>query len=196
MPDEADEIPPRGIELVHLGGVDEGLLARIASALSRRVAVPVRVVAAPPDLKLPRLQHRDQLDADALLGRVEAFARRDGHWGVAVTGDDMGHPIFTFFFGRAKHHGGAVVIALARLDPTFYGLPADPARMAHRATMEALHELGHLAGLGHCDDYACVMRFCPSVEDLDNRGETFCAHCQEGLPPAFAPSFAHPADQA
>lgn len=189
MRDDEDDVPPRGLELVPLGPVDAKLLERVAMALSRRVAVPVRLVEAPFDTTLPRLGHRDQLDADKLLSLVEGFPRRDGHWTVGLAAEDMGHPIFTFFFGRAKHDGTAAVVSVHRLDPAYYGYPHDLDRIALRAALEALHELGHVAGLPHCEDNACVMRFCPSVEEIDNRGQTFCPQCHPRLPPAFGPSF-------
>jgi len=190
MQDDGLEPPPLGLEIVPLGSVEGALAMRITAALSRRIAVPCRLLDPIPGILLPRLTHRDQLDADKLLDLVEELPRRKGHWTVGLAGQDMGHPIFTFFFGRARLHGQAIVLALPRLHPDFYGLQANPELVAQRAAVEALHELGHVAGLMHCPDNACLMRFCPSVEGIDNRGEIFCGRCAPSLPPAFAPSIA------
>ena len=44
---------------------------------------------------------------------------------VGVTSLDVGLPIFTFVFGRARQGGSAAVVSLARLEPAFYGLAPD-----------------------------------------------------------------------
>ena len=72
---------------------------------------------------------------------------------------------------------GAALISLHRLAPSFYGLPPDPELTLTRATCECLHELGHVAGLHHCDDYRCVMHFSGDVESIDLRGSGWCDSC-------------------
>jgi len=96
-------------------------------------------------------------------------------------------PIFTHVFGGARNGGHTAVVSLARLKPEFYGLPPDPALTTRRAVAEVLHEVGHLAGLAHCDDYRCLMHFSPEVEMIDLRGTTFCRSCAAELPPGFLP---------
>ena len=190
MQDDGLEPSPLGLEIVPLGLIEGVLATRFTAALSRRVAIPCHLLEPVPDADLPRLAHRDQLDADKLLNLVESLPRRAGYWSIGLSGQDMGHPIFTFFFGRARLHGEAIVLALPRLHPEFYGLKENPELVAHRAAVEALHELGHVAGLVHCPDNACLMRFCPAVEGIDNRGVVFCGRCAGSLPSAFAPSIA------
>jgi archaemetzincin len=97
----------------------------------------------------------------------------------------MGSPIFTHFFGRSRRGGHALVVSLARLTPAFYGLPADRALTLRRATFEIVHELGHVAGLGHCADPRCLMHFAPTVDGIDNRGTTFCGDCAAALSAVF-----------
>lgn len=186
--DEAEVAPPRGFEVLPLGSPAPELVRDIVRELSRRVAVPCHLLPAPKTLVLPKIAGRQQVDADKLLAALEKHPRREGHWLLGLTDADIGHPIFTFFFGRARHHGGAALVSLARLAQSFYGLPEDLRLLAHRAVMESVHELGHVAGLAHCDDNRCLMRFCTSVEVADNRGETFCGLCGPELPPAFRPS--------
>jgi archaemetzincin len=101
---------------------------------------------------------------------------------VGLTALDLAIPIFTFAFGRARKNGRAAVVSLSRLDPVFYGLPADGERLAERATAEILHELGHVAGLVHCSDAACLMTFAGSIEKVDVRGSHFCDACVRALP--------------
>ena len=48
-----------------------------------------------------------------------------------------------------------------------------------RAVKEAVHELGHTYGLGHCRDPRCIMYFSNTLHDTDLKGPGFCAACGE-----------------
>jgi archaemetzincin len=176
---------PARVDAVHLlplGPLSPVLAEDLASRLSRRLAVPCRVVGSPPEAELPRLPDRDQIDADALLWRLEQRATDPEAVLVGVTALDLAIPVFTFVFGRARQGGRAALVSLARLDPAFYGSSADGDRKAERAVTEMLHELGHLASLSHCRDAACLMGFAGSVERVDVRGSVFCGRCAARLP--------------
>ena len=175
----------KAIELLPLGGLAAASAQDLAARLSRHVVVPCRVAAAPA-WEATVLPGREQLDADALLGDLEARASREAVL-VGLTDRDIAIPIFTFVFGRARLGGGAALVSLARLDPVFYGLPPDPAHTARRAEVEVRHELGHLAGLAHCPDGSCLMSFAGNVERVDARGPLFCRSCREALPAWLRP---------
>jgi archaemetzincin len=185
MSTDATPLRLEGLRLVPIGPLERPVLDGVLAGLSRRVGVPCRLQGPLHDLDLPRLAGREQLDADVLLASLEALQDEDGEVIVGLTSHDVGNPIFTFFFGRARHGGGAALVSLARLTPAFYGLPEDEALTVQRAVTEILHELGHVAGLDHCDEPTCVMRFCTNVGALDQRGSRFCAACQAALPQAF-----------
>jgi predicted Zn-dependent protease len=93
----------------------------LAARLSRRVHVPCRVDG---ELRIdpPLLPDREQGDADALLAHLEGPAAVPRVVTVAVAALDLGIPIFTFVFGRARQGGTAALVSLARLVPTFYVL--------------------------------------------------------------------------
>ncbi len=63
----------------------------------------------------------------------------------------------------------------------FYGLPSNPQLFKERALKEAIHELGHLLGLGHCPNPACVMFFSNSLGDTDRKGPGLCPECRRRL---------------
>lgn len=173
--------PVTAVEVVPLGGLPPARAQAITAGLSREIAATCRL-HAPLAPAVPQVPGRDQLDADALLGSLEA-APAEGVVRLGVTGHDVAIPVFTFVFGRARSGGGAAVVSLARLDPAFYGLPADEAALVHRAVRESLHELGHVASLAHCSGTECLMRFAGSVEKADLRGSRFCPECAARLPP-------------
>lgn len=168
------------VELHPLGGLSPDRARTIAARLSRRVGASCRV-AEPAVGPAPLLPGRDQGDADALLAALESHPAQDAVL-LGVTAQDLAIPIFTFVFGRARSGGRAAVVSLARLDPAFYGLPADEDELIRRAVLEALHELGHVARLPHCDQPECLMRFAGSVEKADLRGAEFCDACARELP--------------
>jgi archaemetzincin len=180
--------PVRAIRLLGVGAVPQALLVELAARVSVAAGLLCRVGGTAPVEPLP-LPGRAQADADRLLAALERLPREGGTVTAGVTSLDIGSPIFTHHFGRARHGGRALVVSLARLTPLAYGLPDDRDLTLRRASLELLHELGHVRGLGHCRDNACIMRFVPTVEGIDNRGTTFCAACAAsvGLPHALAP---------
>jgi archaemetzincin len=174
-----------GVEELHVLRLDpfpRPLAEEIASGLSRRVHAGCRVSASPSPPAPPRLPERDQADADAVLEQLEARPAPARAVVVGLTSLDIAIPVFTFVFGRARQGSHAALVSLARLDPAFYGLPADPGLLTKRAVDEIVHELGHAAGLPHCRDAACLMSFAGSVEKADVRGSRFCGECRARLP--------------
>jgi archaemetzincin len=169
------------VDLLPVGALAPGTLESLAVRLSRRVEVACHVLP-PGALPVRRIPNRDQLDANALLEAVEARASSESRLLVGVTAEDIAIPVFTFVFGLARQGGRACVVSLARTDPSFYGLPPDPALRNERAVAEVLHEMGHLATLEHCPDRGCLMSFAGNVERVDTRGSRFCAACAGRLP--------------
>ncbi|MHC4849317.1 MAG: hypothetical protein ACYTEG_12800 [Planctomycetota bacterium] len=172
--------PDRRIERLALAPIGNlPLIAQVAQRMSQLLPIPCRVLGDPPPIELMILEGREQADADRLLTALESEAHDPNQALCGLTMEDIGHPLFTHFFGRARRHGRAMVVSLARLSPSFYGLPADEELLLRRATREILHELGHLTGLLHCDDYRCIMQFAPTVERIDSRGAWFCERCAQ-----------------
>jgi archaemetzincin len=168
-----------------VGVVAPALVADVAHRVSRRVSVPCRVVADGGAIAAPDVAGRDQWDADLLLAALETQAAASAQMGTVLVGiaaRDIGNPIFTHFFGRARLGGRALLVSTARLAPGFYGMADDAAVTAQRAALEVLHELGHVAGLRHCATAACLMRVTSTVEMIDLRGSEFCASCTALLP--------------
>ncbi|WP_081825254.1 matrixin family metalloprotease [Persephonella sp. IF05-L8] len=54
-----------------------------------------------------------------------------------------------------------------------------------RITKEAVHEIGHTLGLGHCPDPECVMHFSNSIVDTDRKSYFFCSVCYQKVKAAI-----------
>ncbi|MEJ2483909.1 MAG: archemetzincin, partial [Gemmatimonadota bacterium] len=96
---------------------------------------------------------------------------------VGITAEDLFIPVLTFVFGQAQLGGPAAVVSGRRLHTDFYGLPSDDRLLVDRAVKEVVHELGHGFGLVPCPDRNCVMSSSTYVEDVDLKGEEYCAAC-------------------
>ena len=169
---------PLTVRLISVGSLPPAMLGFLQEGLRRELGAVVRMGG---NLPLPAScpEDRSQYPGAPFLA-VLAAARSSGEEVVlGVTGVDLTVPGLNFVFGLADPRSRAAVISLARLYPEFYGQPRDPSRFKARAVTEAVHELGHLLGLGHCPDPACVMAFSNSLSDTDRKGPGFCAPCRE-----------------
>jgi archaemetzincin len=167
----------RELVLQPIGAVDPALLAYLALSAEEAFGRPARVMveAMPPDFAYDAV--RRQYHSTQLIERLEQRIVTGEPKILGVTEADLFIPIFTFVFGEARLSGRVAVMSVARLRPEFYGRPADRRLLYQRAEKEALHELGHVLGLVHCPDFACVMHFAKGVEEVDVKSERFCARC-------------------
>lgn len=109
------------------------------------------------------------LQADAWLA---ALAPASGPPRVFITRKPLATARCASVFGYAGRRARAAIVSLA-------GLESDGPEQARRR-LEAVvaHELGHLAGFGHCRTPGCLMRPAESMEDLDSRRLALCAACR------------------
>ena len=124
---------------------------------------------------------RNQYLSPKLLARLRRIKRGSSDKVLGVVDVDLYSPDFDFIFGEAEISSGVATLSLYRLRPERYGLPPDAKTFEERVIKEAVHELGHLFGLGHCTNTKCAMHFSTSLADVDRKGKAFCSKCQQWL---------------
>ncbi|HIP97063.1 MAG TPA: hypothetical protein EYH32_07600 [Anaerolineae bacterium] len=169
------------ITLVPIGMVEETLLSRVGFALSDVFGRQVEVAAPLPHPDYAYNARRQQYLAEAVLGQLHT-CQLPGERVLGVVDVDLYAPHLNFVFGQALVRGREAVIALPRLRQSFYGLPDDEELFLARTVKEAVHELGHTYGLGHCPDARCVMHFSNSLRDTDFKSHRFCGACRVRIP--------------
>ncbi len=113
--------------------------------------------------------------------RIERIDERIERIRLGITNVDLFVPELNFVFGEASSARRVAIFSTARLDPVGYGEAKDEAILLRRATTEAVHELGHVFGLGHCSRPGCVMWFSNTLSETDRKGSEFCQRCARQL---------------
>jgi archaemetzincin len=123
-------------------------------------------IALPEDANNPS---RRQYHSTVLLETLAQHKKPEWERLLGVTDVDLYTPDLNFVFGEADSRRGVAVFSVARLHTD------DHNRFVHRAATEAIHEMAHTYGLGHCSDARCVMWFSNTLEETDRKGTRFCA---------------------
>ena len=163
--------------LVPIGAVPDALLGSVAHELFHAVGWDCQVSRIDLDPHIGFHVERQQHHSSELLRHLLARTGDEDRPVIGLTPVDLYVPILKYVFGEAELGGRGAVVGYHRLREEFYGLPDNPDALARRVGCEVIHELGHVVGLHHCENYTCVMASAHSVERVDLKSNYFCSHC-------------------
>ena len=172
---------PDKIYLIPFGNTEQQTVEALQRPLERTFGVKVAVGARaplPPEAYEPS---RQQYLSTAFLNALRRKCPNDARKALGVADVDLYVARLNFVFGEAEKPGKVAVISLMRLRPEYYGDQEDKCLFVGRTIKEAVHELGHTFGLGHCRNPECVMFFSNSLMDTDRKGADFCKSCERML---------------
>lgn len=174
------------IGIAPVGEVPETPMKVIAAHISGYLNLNAEVIAPIETPNHAFDKNRFQYDAGKILFRFELMRFPDFEKIIAVFSDDLFIPIFSHVFGEARLGGKFALVSLFRLDKQPDGSTSPTAKVYERAAKVALHEIGHLFHLEHCDDNRCLMHFTGGLQSLDEISFYFCRYCstylQDALP--------------
>jgi len=169
------------ILLVPVGEIDKKVIERLQSDLGKIFNKEVEAGQGMSNPDYAYNKKRNQYLSTAILKTLMEQKEYMAYGKVlGVVDQDLYVPELNFVFGEAGQK--AAVISLTRLRQEFYRLPQNQTLYYKRALTEAVHELGHTYGLGHCRNPQCVMFFSNSLMDTDRKGSEFCLECNRKIP--------------
>jgi len=166
------------IVILPIGEADQNTLDSIARALQENYGsetVINDVVRVPEKTYNAR---RKQYHATRILKALENVKPGGCDIVLGVIDQDLYVPELNFVFGEADVLARIAVIGLSRLRQEYYSLEPDLDLFHQRAAKEAIHEVGHTCGLGHCTDPLCIMHFSNSLKDTDKKESRICIECR------------------
>jgi len=159
------------INIIPIGCVDALVVSVVAANLQTLMGLNAATLPSMANPEYAYLPLRSQYAAGQIIRALESI---DGgaRFKLGIVQCDLCTPILKFVFGESQLGGTAAVISVHRL------VDKDPARMYLRAAKIALHEAGHLLGIGHCRAPDCLMAFVSNIEKIDGLPSRFCTACQ------------------
>lgn len=168
------------VQLVPVGSAPRNIIRDFSDPIRLVFGCDAKVSQALGDPKYAFNKDRRQYHSTAILRRLTALREASDGFVLGIADVDLFTPERPYVFGEADRESGTAIVSLARLREPTTG-PVDSDVLRRRGQVEALHEVGHLAGLSHCDDVKCLMFFAATVADADRKAMSLCNDCRNEL---------------
>lgn len=122
-------------------------------------------------------ERRLQYNAAIIIETMETVKFGNHDKVIGILNKDLFIPIFTHVFGEARQGGKCGLISLYRLVKNPDGSIPPKSIIHERVSKVALHEIGHLLDLLHCDNKKCLMHFSGSIDEVDDMSLELCEYC-------------------
>ncbi len=163
--------------MVPLGNVPEIDLQVIADHITGCFKLRAHIL---PPVDLPEYaldERRLQYNAAIIIEAFESMHFGNHDKVIAVLNQDIFIPIFTHVFGEARQGGKCGLVSLFRLTKNPDGSTPPKSLIHERVAKVALHELGHLLDLLHCERKRCLMHFSGGTDEVDEMSLELCEYC-------------------
>lgn len=167
--------------IVPFGNFEHNILIFLENELSQRLGFKIQITNPEPVPSYAYNVKRKQYYSSIILKKLLKLKSTGKEYILGVVDIDLYVPQLNFVFGEADANTGICIISLVRLQEEFYSLSPSRSLFFERTLKEAIHELGHTFGLGHCKHPSCIMYFSNSLLDTDNKGPDFCLKCKTRL---------------
>jgi archaemetzincin len=168
------------VQLVPVGSAPRNIIRDFTDPIREVFTCEAKITEALGDPKYAFNKDRKQYHSTAILRRLTALRSNSAAWVLGIADVDLFVPERPYVFGEADRESRTAIVSLARLRESASG-PLDSEVLRRRGCVEALHEVGHLAGLSHCDEAKCIMFFAATVSDADRKNNTLCNDCRNEL---------------
>lgn len=170
-------ICPGLVGIVPIGDIPLLVPKVIAAHITGYLDLEATILEPMPSPTYALDEQRLQFNAGTILQKLESMPFEGVDKIVGVLNIDLFVPVFTHVFGEARQRGRAALVSLFRLANGRSEMAQPSPALLERTAKVALHELGHLYGLAHCENAPCLMHFSGNLEELDRLAFGLCRYC-------------------
>ena len=175
-----EKIPSPCIGINPIKLKDTSFLQCLLKEIKNSLGLGTELINVLDDIEFAYHEGRGQYYSTRILEELNRLTPDKYFRVLAITDKDLFIPILTYVYGEAQLDGRAAIISTNRLMPQNRS-PKELMKFTNRITKEALHELGHTFGLTHCRDKRCIMHYCRTLREVDEKQTKFCFFCETML---------------